>query len=155
MKQASSGVGLLEYTKHCHHRNMALPRMQEQQQEGICATTTSPPQPLHPIATPAAPKSSPPFKRVLMFVDNAGADIVLGMIPLAREFLRLGAEVGSIPGGARGAPCIRDTCNVCHAPGFTFSRARRSRFSLTFPPAARSSWWPMRCLPSTTSLPQS
>jgi type II pantothenate kinase len=32
----------------------------------------------------------PPFRRVLMFVDNAGADIVLGMVPFARELLRLG-----------------------------------------------------------------
>lgn len=36
---------------------------------------------------------SSPFHRVLIFVDNAGADIVLGMIPLAREFLRIGCEV--------------------------------------------------------------
>jgi Damage-control phosphatase ARMT1-like domain len=28
-----------------------------------------------------------------MFIDNAGADAVLGMIPLAREFLCMGAEV--------------------------------------------------------------
>ncbi|RMZ52550.1 hypothetical protein APUTEX25_003693, partial [Auxenochlorella protothecoides] len=53
----------------------------------------------------AAPKSSPPFKRVLMFVDNAGADIVLGMIPLAREFLRLGAEVIMV---ANALPAIND-----------------------------------------------
>lgn len=29
----------------------------------------------------------------MMFVDNSGADIVLGMLPFAREFLRLGCEV--------------------------------------------------------------
>ena len=34
-----------------------------------------------------------PFKRVIMFVDNAGADVVLGMLPFAREFLRMGSEV--------------------------------------------------------------
>ncbi len=34
------------------------------------------------------------YKRVIMFVDNAGADVVLGMLPLARELLRMGAEVG-------------------------------------------------------------
>lgn len=28
-----------------------------------------------------------------MFVDNAGADVVLGMLPLARELLRGGSEV--------------------------------------------------------------
>ncbi|KAG0493514.1 hypothetical protein HPP92_004508 [Vanilla planifolia] len=35
----------------------------------------------------------PPYKRALMFVDNSGADIILGMLPLARELLRLGTEV--------------------------------------------------------------
>lgn len=30
-----------------------------------------------------------------MFVDNAGADVVLGMLPFARELLRMGAEVRS------------------------------------------------------------
>lgn len=34
-----------------------------------------------------------PWRKVLMFVDNAGADVVLGMFPLAREFLRGGAAV--------------------------------------------------------------
>lgn len=34
-----------------------------------------------------------PHKRALLFVDNSGADIVLGMLPLAREFLRRGTEV--------------------------------------------------------------
>lgn len=34
-----------------------------------------------------------PYQRVIMFVDNAGADVVLGMIPFARELLRMGAEV--------------------------------------------------------------
>jgi len=28
-----------------------------------------------------------------MFVDNAGADVVLGMLPLARELLRGGSQV--------------------------------------------------------------
>ena len=35
----------------------------------------------------------PPYRRVMMFVDNSGADIVLGMLPFARELLRLGCEV--------------------------------------------------------------
>eukprot|EP00898_Chlorokybus_atmophyticus_P006608 jgi/Chlat1/6949/Chrsp52S06615 len=34
-----------------------------------------------------------PSSQVVMFVDNAGADVVLGMIPLAREFLRKGTKV--------------------------------------------------------------
>ncbi|KAI0523994.1 hypothetical protein KFK09_003358 [Dendrobium nobile] len=33
------------------------------------------------------------YKRALLFVDNSGADIVLGMLPLARELLRRGTEV--------------------------------------------------------------
>ncbi|KAK1326944.1 Pantothenate kinase 2 [Acorus calamus] len=33
-----------------------------------------------------------PHKRALLFVDNSGADIVLGMLPLARELLRRGTE---------------------------------------------------------------
>jgi type II pantothenate kinase len=32
-------------------------------------------------------------KRALLFVDNSGADVILGMLPLAREFLRRGTEV--------------------------------------------------------------
>ncbi len=34
------------------------------------------------------------YQSVFMFVDNAGSDLVLGMIPLARELLRNGAQVG-------------------------------------------------------------
>ncbi|CAL5385385.1 unnamed protein product [Camellia sinensis] len=35
----------------------------------------------------------PPHKRALLFVDNSGADVILGMLPLARELLRRGTEV--------------------------------------------------------------
>lgn len=38
-------------------------------------------------------KKPRPHKRALLFVDNSGADIVLGMLPLARELLRRGTEV--------------------------------------------------------------
>ena len=38
-------------------------------------------------------KDGPPYRRVLIFADNAGADIVLGLIPLARELLRMGCDV--------------------------------------------------------------
>ncbi|KZV52141.1 pantothenate kinase 2 [Dorcoceras hygrometricum] len=38
-------------------------------------------------------KKTRPYKRALLFVDNSGADIILGMLPLAREFLRRGTEV--------------------------------------------------------------
>jgi len=33
------------------------------------------------------------YRRAIMFVDNSGADIVLGMIPLVRELLKRGTEV--------------------------------------------------------------
>lgn len=35
-------------------------------------------------------------KRALLFVDNSGADVVLGMLPLARELLRCGTEVSLV-----------------------------------------------------------
>jgi hypothetical protein len=38
-------------------------------------------------------KKDQPYKRALLFVDNSGADVVLGMLPLARELLRHGTEV--------------------------------------------------------------
>lgn len=38
-----------------------------------------------------------PHKRALLFVDNSGADVVLGMLPLARELLRRGTEVSLFP----------------------------------------------------------
>jgi len=33
------------------------------------------------------------YKKALMFVDNAGSDVCLGMVPLARELLKLGCKV--------------------------------------------------------------
>ncbi|KAF5829354.1 hypothetical protein DUNSADRAFT_16199 [Dunaliella salina] len=47
----------------------------------------------------------PPYRRVLMFVDNSGADIVLGQLPFAREFLRMGCEVVLV---ANKLPAIND-----------------------------------------------
>ncbi|THF98683.1 hypothetical protein TEA_026772 [Camellia sinensis var. sinensis] len=38
-------------------------------------------------------KKPPPHKRALLFVDNSGVDVILGMLPLARELLRWGTEV--------------------------------------------------------------
>ncbi|XP_072984241.1 pantothenate kinase 2 [Typha latifolia] len=46
-----------------------------------------------------------PYKRALLFVDNSGADIVLGMLPLAREFLRRGTEVVLV---ANSLPALND-----------------------------------------------
>ncbi|XP_042499855.1 pantothenate kinase 2-like [Macadamia integrifolia] len=50
-------------------------------------------------------KKPPPHKRALLFVDNSGADIVLGMLPLARELLRRGTEVVLI---ANSLPALND-----------------------------------------------
>ncbi|GMH37452.1 hypothetical protein BSKO_05325 [Bryopsis sp. KO-2023] len=57
-----------------------------------------------------------PYRRVMMFVDNAGADIVLGMIPLAREFLKFGCEVVLV---ANSLPAINDitTWELCEVVG--------------------------------------
>ncbi|XP_027333433.1 pantothenate kinase 2-like isoform X1 [Abrus precatorius] len=44
-------------------------------------------------------------RRALLFVDNAGADIVLGMLPLARELLRRGTEVVLV---ANSLPALND-----------------------------------------------
>ncbi|KAI8029419.1 Pantothenate kinase 2 [Camellia lanceoleosa] len=38
-------------------------------------------------------KKPPPHKRALLFVHNSGADVILEMLPLARELLRRGTEV--------------------------------------------------------------
>ncbi|CAN1246369.1 Pantothenate kinase 2 [Linum grandiflorum] len=50
-------------------------------------------------------KKPAPHKRALLFVDNSGADIVLGMLPLARELLRRGTEVVLV---ANSLPALND-----------------------------------------------
>jgi len=50
-----------------------------------------------------------PHKRALLFVDNSGADVVLGMLPLARELLRRGTEVVLV---ANSLPAINDVTAV-------------------------------------------
>ncbi|XP_011622021.2 pantothenate kinase 2 isoform X2 [Amborella trichopoda] len=46
-----------------------------------------------------------PHRRALLFVDNSGADVVLGMLPLARELLRRGTEVVLV---ANSLPALND-----------------------------------------------
>ena len=46
-----------------------------------------------------------PHERALVFIDNAGPDIVLGMLPLCRELLRRGTEVIL---AANSAPSLND-----------------------------------------------
>ncbi|KAF7060158.1 hypothetical protein CFC21_066969 [Triticum aestivum] len=50
-------------------------------------------------------KKDQPYKSALISVDNAGADVVLGMLPLAREFLRRGVEVVLV---ANSLPALND-----------------------------------------------
>ncbi|GLI70548.1 hypothetical protein VaNZ11_015467 [Volvox africanus] len=56
-------------------------------------------------SVPAPAPRRPPYRRVMMFVDNSGADVVLGMLPFARELLRLGCEVVLV---ANELPAIND-----------------------------------------------
>ncbi|XP_051136621.1 pantothenate kinase 2 [Andrographis paniculata] len=53
----------------------------------------------------SAEKKPQPYKRALLFVDNSGADVVLGMLPLARELLRRGTEVVLV---ANSLPALND-----------------------------------------------
>ncbi|XP_050222972.1 pantothenate kinase 2 isoform X2 [Mercurialis annua] len=53
----------------------------------------------------SGPEKPRPHKRALLFVDNSGADIVLGMLPLARELLRRGTEVVLV---ANSLPALND-----------------------------------------------
>ncbi|KAJ6970511.1 pantothenate kinase 2-like [Populus alba x Populus x berolinensis] len=50
-------------------------------------------------------KKPRPHKRALLFVDNSGADVVLGMLPLARELLQRGTEVVLV---ANSLPALND-----------------------------------------------
>ncbi|CAL0305093.1 unnamed protein product [Lupinus luteus] len=50
-------------------------------------------------------KKQPPHRRALLFVDNSGADVVLGMLPLARELLLRGTEVVLV---ANSLPALND-----------------------------------------------
>ncbi|WIA23193.1 hypothetical protein OEZ86_010083 [Tetradesmus obliquus] len=68
-----------------------------QQPDSSSSTTTAPQQ--------QQEGQQPPFRRVMVFVDNAGADIVLGMLPFVREMLRLGCEVVVV---ANSLPAIND-----------------------------------------------
>jgi len=47
----------------------------------------------------------PAYRRVLFFVDNAGADVTLGCMPLARELARMGSHVTV---AANSAPALND-----------------------------------------------
>uniref|UniRef100_A0A0E0M3T8 Pantothenate kinase 2 n=1 Tax=Oryza punctata TaxID=4537 RepID=A0A0E0M3T8_ORYPU len=67
-----------------------------------------------------ADKKGQPYKRALLFVDNSGADVVLGMIPLARELLRNGTEVVLV---ANSFPALNDvTAN--ELPGIVAEAAK-------------------------------
>lgn len=77
-----------------------------------------------------------PYRRTMIFVDNAGADVVLGVLPIARELLRGGGEVVL---AANSLPAINDiTCeelikvidsaaNVCPIIEAAWTNGKRSR----------------------------
>jgi len=56
-------------------------------------------------ASSAAPAA--PFRKAILFADNAGSDVLLGLLPFARELLRLG--VPSVVLAANSAPTLNDT----------------------------------------------
>lgn len=64
--------------------------------------------------------SHKPHKRALLFVDNSGADVVLGMLPLARELLRRGTEVVLV---ANTLPAINDV-TASELPGLVAAAAK-------------------------------
>lgn len=99
---------------------MQLSDQQQQQQQGsipsssssssgpaavVTAANSAPSNISSSSSSPALPGSIPPFRRVIVFVDNAGADIVLGMLPFVRELLRLRCEVVMV---ANSLPAIND-----------------------------------------------
>lgn len=48
---------------------------------------------------------SEPYKKIAILIDNSGCDIVLGILPLAREMLRQGSKVILC---ANSAPALND-----------------------------------------------
>ncbi|KAI8017878.1 Pantothenate kinase 2 [Camellia lanceoleosa] len=65
-------------------------------------------------------KKPPPHKRALLFVDNSGADVILGMLPLARELLRRGTEVVLV---ANSLPALNDVTAI-ELPGIVAEAAK-------------------------------
>jgi type II pantothenate kinase len=59
-------------------------------------------------------KKPRPHKRALLFVDNSGADVVLGMLPLARELLQRGTEVSLLFYDASEKRLLNDLCATHH-----------------------------------------
>lgn len=46
-----------------------------------------------------------PYQKIAIFIDNSGVDIVLGILPLAREMLRQGSKIILC---ANSAPALND-----------------------------------------------
>ncbi|KAF6265469.1 hypothetical protein COO60DRAFT_1697762 [Scenedesmus sp. NREL 46B-D3] len=53
------------------------------------------------------------YRKALLFVDNAGADVLLGMLPFARELVKMGTQVIM---AANNSPTINDTTAAELAP---------------------------------------
>ena len=45
------------------------------------------------------------YSKAVLFVDNAGADVLLGMVPFARELLKRGTKVGRLVAQGLGSCC--------------------------------------------------
>jgi hypothetical protein len=86
----------------------------------------------------------PPFRRVMVFVDNAGADIVLGMLPFVREMLRLGCEAVMV---ANSLPAINDITAAelrrCGRAVYA-SQAQRMAYLISAVDTASCCWVPSR-----------
>jgi len=50
-----------------------------------------------------------PYKKIAIFIDNSGIDIVLGILPLAREMIRQGSRVILC---ANSAPALNDVTHT-------------------------------------------
>ena len=65
-------------------------------------------------------KESKPYKKCIMFVDNSGADIVLGIIPFARYLIQKQVQVVL---AANTYPCVNDvTVSSIHSDFYLVQR---------------------------------
>lgn len=60
------------------------------------------------------PPSPPPYDKAVLFADNAGSDVLLGLLPFARELVRLG--VRDVVLAANTHPTLNDTTAAELAP---------------------------------------
>lgn len=96
-----------------------------------------------PTGAPAFVLQGPPHKCALIFADNSGVDVILGVFPFVRELLSRGTEVsgagaaragsgeqGELPRGAKGLGA-RSLRSATRRSSWPATRARRSMMSPT------------------------